>query len=400
MLLRLLFFIFIITFGTTGRALDYSLSGFLSLGAGLINEEGYNIGDIYDKISFDNDTILGGQLITRFNPQYSGTLQVIARGHSLDDSNNYQPSIDWVYLTYDLTPEIRIRAGRMATPYYLASEYIEIGITYPWIRPPLEVYDPYAAPFKSFNGIDVVLKTNWKDWFIMTQFLLGQEENSTDIYSTNIHRLTGLNINFSNEYFSFRIAHFRSDVSLNIYFIEEETAPLRAIPNNPTIDKLVEIMESQHIPHHYSSVGLTWDNDNWFVYSEYNLTGSGIGYSTDGEGFYTTVGYRIGKITPYITKAGFRAILGSKLKDFILKDMSELAFIGDPILESIKDNARYQRSITVGLRYDISNSISAKIEAQRNTPKNGSLGIFLSKDSSITFAPEIDVYSIVLDLVF
>ncbi|PCI51011.1 MAG: hypothetical protein COB51_02705, partial [Moraxellaceae bacterium] len=99
MIIRLLLFIFIFAYSATGRALDYSLSGFLSLGAGLMNEEGYNSGDIDDKISFNNDTILGVQLSTHFSTQFSGTLQVIARGHSLDDSNHYQPSVDWLYLT-------------------------------------------------------------------------------------------------------------------------------------------------------------------------------------------------------------------------------------------------------------------------------------------------------------
>lgn len=400
MLLRLTLFVLIIAFSPFSLAVDYAFSGFLSLSAGLIDDEGYTLAGLDDEISFDNDTILGGQISGQFSDRFSATGQVVARGYSLDDSDNYHPSIEWLYFTYDVTPELRVRGGRMSTPYHNVSEYIEVGAVYPWVRPPFEVYDPNAAPVKNFNGFDVVLRSNWKDWFIISEFVLGQEENSTDHYIIDIDRIVGLNFHFTRNYFSFRIAYLVSEVSLDVFVIRDSIAPLRAIQNNNTIDTLVEIIESKNVDYIYKSIGFTWDNDTWFVYSEYNQPTSGLGFTPQGEGMYVTVGYHIGKFSPFITRADFRLLLGSKLKDFVNNELIGLEVIGDPILAAIEDNKRYQRSISLGVRYDLSGSISVKFEALRATPQNDSIGFFTPKESTVTSAPQINAFSIVLDVVF
>ncbi|PCJ18659.1 MAG: hypothetical protein COB04_07025 [Gammaproteobacteria bacterium] len=400
MLPRIIILMLAVSFSPFARSFDYSLSGFLSLSAGILDEEGYLYADIDDSLSFNNDTILGGQISGQFTDNFSATIQVIARGYSADDSDNYKPAIDWLYLTYDITPELRVRAGRMATPYYLVSEYIEIGAAYPWIRPPFEVYDPSAAPLKSFNGIDAVLRSNWKDWFIISQFIFGQEENSTFLYEINIHRIAGLNLSFSKNDFSIRLAHFVSDVSLSVFLTETFLNLFRTDNPTPVEAKLFDLVDSKHVKHFYSSIGVNWDNDTWFVYSEYNQATSEAGFTPTGEGMYLTVGYRIGKFSPYLTRADFRLLLGSDLKKHILNNSSELPFLGPLFLNPIEDNKRYQRSIALGVRYDITNAMSLKFEALNATSQRGSVGLFTSKDSSITFAPPIRVYSLALDIVF
>lgn len=409
--------VLLILLSTSSAAIDYSASGFLSLSAVKLDEKGYSLSGIDHTLSFDNDTILGGQLSAEFTSSLSVTGQVVARGFALDNSTNYQPTLDWLYLTYDVTPELRVRLGRLATPFYSVSEYFEIGAAYPWVRPPLDVYEPAMSPIKNFNGVSVVLRTNWNDWYVLSQLFTGQEENKTAVYDINIHRVSGLNFSFSKHYFSLRIASILANVSLDIFDTQETLTTLRGLPaafaldevNNAeeisAINSIIEIFESNRIKHQYSSIGLEWDNETWFIYSEYNRLASEEGFTPDGEGAYITIGYRFDNFTPYFTRGDIRSLLGQELKDMAVKELltSESAIlntIGSEVLEVTRTNRRYQRSYALGLRYDFSDAISLKIEAQKVNSERNTTGLFSSKDEAIIQAPEINVYSIVLDMVF
>lgn len=409
--------VLLILLSTSSAAIDYSASGFLSLSAVKLDEKGYSLSGIDHTLSFDNDTILGGQLSAEFTSSLSVTGQVVARGFALDNSTNYQPTLDWLYLTYDVTPELRVRLGRLATPFYSVSEYFEIGAAYPWVRPPLDVYEPAMSPIKNFNGVSVVLRTNWNDWYVLSQLFTGQEENKTAVYDINIHRVSGLNFSFSKHYFSLRIASILANVSLDIFDTQETLTTLRGLPaafaldevNNAeeisAINSIIEIFESNRIKHQYSSIGLEWDNETWFIYSEYNRLASEEGFTPDGEGAYITIGYRFDNFTPYFTRGDIRSLLGQELKDMAVKELltSESAIlntIGSEVLEVTSTNRRYQRSYALGLRYDFSDAMSLKIEAQKVNSERNTTGLFSSKDEAIIQAPEINVYSIVLDMVF
>ena len=415
--LRSILSVLLILLSTSSAAIDYSASGFLSLSAVKLDEKGFSLSGIDHTLSFDNDTILGGQLSAEFTNSLSVTGQVVARGFALDNSTNYQPTLDWLYLTYDVTPELRVRLGRLATPFYSVSEYFEIGAAYPWVRPPLDVYEPAMSPIKNFNGVSVVLRTNWNDWYVLSQLFTGQEENKTAVYDINIHRVSGLNFSFSKHYFSLRIASILANVSLDIFDTQETLTTLRGLPaafaldevNNAeeisAINSIIEIFESNRIKHQYSSIGLEWDNETWFIYSEYNRLASEEGFTPDGEGAYITIGYRFDNFTPYFTRGDIRSLLGQELKDMAVKELltSESAIlntIGSEVLEVTSTNRRYQRSYALGLRYDFSDAMSLKIEAQKVNSERNTTGLFSSKDEAIIQAPEINVYSIVLDMVF
>jgi len=391
-------------------AIDYSASGFLSLSAGKINHDDVEFLDLNSTLSFDNDTIIGGQLSVQFSDRFSVTGQVIARGFALDRSNNYQPTLDWLYLTYDMSPELRLRIGRLATPYYSVSEYFEIGAAYPWVRPPLDVYEPAMSPIKNFNGLDLVFRSNWKDWFFLSQFFAGLEKNETDIYDINIHHITGVSFNATKNYFSIRLATLIASVSLDIFDARSTLSLLRGL-NSPSesqtqaVSKVIEILESNRIKHQYSSIGINWDNETWFVFSEYNRLSSGEGFTPDGEGIYVTLGYRLKKWTYYFTRGDIKSLLGQELKDFavgelIPSDEAVVSIIGGQALSIASNNRRYQRTYALGLRYDISNSMALKFEAQAVTPERQSVGLITLKDEAVYQAPKIKVYSLVLDWVF
>ncbi|QIB66242.1 hypothetical protein [Kineobactrum salinum] len=96
------------------------------------------------------DSKLGAQLNAHVNPQWSAVLQVVAQ---YDYQGKYRPRVEWAYADYQVSPDLTIRLGRVVVGPFLESETRLVGYTYPWVRPPQEVYDVNPATNK--DGIDL-----------------------------------------------------------------------------------------------------------------------------------------------------------------------------------------------------------------------------------------------------
>src|SRR5687767_2068597 len=90
-----------------------------------------------DSWSSDVDSLIAGQLTANFTPKLSAVLQVISEQNH---DGTYQPHVEWANVKIQLTPDFSVRAGRMVLPSLLVSDTRKVGFTYPWVRPPLEVY--------------------------------------------------------------------------------------------------------------------------------------------------------------------------------------------------------------------------------------------------------------------
>lgn len=139
-----------IALGMTGplvQAADINFSGFLSVGGGFVDDEespGYN-GYNEEDLTFDRN-LLGLQVTGQVNEKLSATAQLIARSE-----NDYEVNAEWAYLTWQATDSIKVRAGRLRTPFYMYSDFLDVGYAYAWIRPPSEVY---YLPFNNVDGVD------------------------------------------------------------------------------------------------------------------------------------------------------------------------------------------------------------------------------------------------------
>lgn len=157
--------------GGTARADDsdgpkFSWSGFANLTAAKVlsgNEGSYSqwscpctiqnweyVG-VYEKHKgwqADQESLLGLQGTLRLNDKFSGTVQLLSR----PNSHNYQPSVDWAYLTYAITDEWTLQAGRKRIPLYYYSDFLYIGTAYPWVRPAPDVY---GWPIYAYDGANL-----------------------------------------------------------------------------------------------------------------------------------------------------------------------------------------------------------------------------------------------------
>jgi hypothetical protein len=128
------------------QAVDFSGSGFLTLAAGKMldskQDDAYFVSDygqagIYEKgdsWKIGPDSKLGLQGTATFNPQWSATAQVVARG-----AREGKVNLEWLYGSYNITDNLTLQFGQKRLPLFYFSESQDVGFTLPWVRLPPEV---------------------------------------------------------------------------------------------------------------------------------------------------------------------------------------------------------------------------------------------------------------------
>jgi hypothetical protein len=131
-------------------AVDYTFSGFGTIGY-TQSDSAYRYDRfISDQGSFRRDTVFGLQGTAEFNRQWNTTLQAIASPSSNDD-NRTEVSLLWAFVSYRPNNDWLLRAGKMRMPLYLYSENMNVGAAYEFMHLPTEVYS--TAPTTDFTGL-------------------------------------------------------------------------------------------------------------------------------------------------------------------------------------------------------------------------------------------------------
>ncbi|NRB37920.1 MAG: porin [Pseudomonadales bacterium] len=127
---------------------ELNFSGFATLGYSKASIDEVDTGDneyldgqlnnlegMTGKGNFRDLNRLGLRLDVPMDDKLAFTTQLIAKG-----SNDYDPEVDWLFVTYSFTPNISLSVGKVRTPLFMYSDYLDVGYAYQWIKPPFSVY--------------------------------------------------------------------------------------------------------------------------------------------------------------------------------------------------------------------------------------------------------------------
>ncbi|MCV2370462.1 hypothetical protein [Roseateles oligotrophus] len=177
----------------------FSFSGFAQLTAGkvLSGKEGsymqwscpctiqnWEYVGVYEKSKgwqADQESLLGLQGTLRMNDKLSATVQLLSR----PNNDNYQPSVDWAYVSYALTDEWTLQAGRKRIPLYYYSDFLYVGTAYPWVRPAPDVY---GWPIYAYDGANLAYsRPVFGNWTLDANLWAGGFSYKDNAYDTKIY---------------------------------------------------------------------------------------------------------------------------------------------------------------------------------------------------------------------
>jgi len=128
--------LFIPLINKTIQATEIEVSGYATVLAGYTDEKeaGYNNLLAKNHVNFTNNSLAGLQFNANMYKDVDFSLTVLMEG-----VDEYIAHTDWFYITYTATNNSSLRFGRLKVPFFMVSNYIDIGHAYPWVSPPPEV---------------------------------------------------------------------------------------------------------------------------------------------------------------------------------------------------------------------------------------------------------------------
>ena len=368
--------------GAGAQAADVRINGFISVVGGTTLSEGKDLratapspkstyiankpttGTYDDDISFKPDTIFGLQVSSNLGEGLSVTGQITGAGGEDFDAN-----IAWAYLTYEFNDTWSVMAGRQRIPFFANSDFLDVGYAYHWMRPPTET----DVSVDDFEGIKFQHLGYIGNWDTRAQIYAGENTSKDPRLAKlglddafGIKDIAGVVYNIGNDNLQFRATYMVGDLYINGFaFVGQDKA-------------------SGGVGTKFFGLSGQWDFGNSFLMTEY------VGYDYDEplfssgvesyRGWYTSLGHRMGDITPHITYA-------------VSEETTSATLNGGP--SCTVDGSVDTSAITIGARWDFHPKAAFKVEYQT-----------VSDDSSDSITStrgnykEVDLFTVGVDVIF
>ncbi|RLT99261.1 hypothetical protein [Ketobacter sp.] len=331
------------------QATEFHFSGFATAAAGTTLEAGtrYQVepttqGAYDDEVSFEPESVAGLQVQAVVNERLRATLQVVAKG-----ADDFDAELDWAFISYDLQPNLTFNAGRYRLPLFFYSESIDVGYSYYWIRPPVEVYRIFTA---NLEGVNLYHTHFIQELEISTQVWYGTIDSELDLEPITVEldtrRNAGINATLGWEWFRLRLLY--NDVKIDTRI------------NIPTGDPFNPITQQSKADVTFTAVAFMADVGPFLWRSEWTQADDKeLDVSRTG---YVSMAYQLGQWVPHLTHAREKA-----------RELPE-AF----------DRA----TNTLGLAWYFDQSVVAKVEYSASETE------YRDRDS------DVELVSVALDMVF
>jgi len=341
-------------FGTLGvshsgmRLGDYTLDSGIPKGPGLSEDW-----------STTNDSRIAGHLAAQFTPKVSAVLQVDSEYHT---GNTYEPEVEFANVKYAFIPNAYIRVGRITLPTFLDSESRDVGYTYIWIHPPVELYRQLAITHS--DGVDAMYRVEFGE--------VGHTIKAIIYGENTIERSTSKSI--SKDMWGIFDTIEYGPTTTHIGY-QERLASSENLQTGVT---------GAWVRNSDLSVGVNYDPGNWFAMSEWIQRKS----TTKISAMYVSAGYRIKKFTPYLTYS--QNSPGSFLPGF-----------PPPTANSIRLANRAQSTVSLGVRWDFMRNTDFKLQYDQVKLSDNSNGFLANVPANvILYGERFHVISAVFDFVF
>jgi len=345
--------------------------------------------------SADVDSLLGAQVTANLTPQLSAVLQVIAEQNY---DNTYRPHVEWANIGYQLTPEFTVRVGRTVLPTFLFSGTRKVAYTYPWVRPPAEIYG--RVPVTSSDGVDARYRFHTGDFTHAVQANYGGSEQSLPGGGGTVKAERAWGITYTVDYHATTVHLAYQRTTLTLESVKPIFDGFRLF--GPQGIAIADQYDAQNKPMSIMAAGATYDPGKYFVTAEWGRTKS-RSFLGKGTGWYASGGYRFGKFTPYITYA--RATADNLSDPGLNLTTVPLFLVGtaaglNAALNSILSQKVVQNTLSVGGRWELTQSTAFKLQYDHTDIGAGSPGVLTNLQPGFQRGGKVNVISATIDWVF
>ncbi|WP_034475181.1 hypothetical protein [Aestuariibacter salexigens] len=369
------------------------VSGFARIVGGYLDTDLASYEGYHDSFSLSEQSLLGLQA------EFSVTdkLTLVAQGllHSGEERDS---GIEWLYLNFEPSQHVQLKAGKLRTPFFNYSDVLDVGFAYPWITPPQQTYSSFL--FSTYEGVSATLRFPLEYFSASLEGYYGTFEDEllltgTRVY-TDIKRLNGLVLNLQGANLNFRGSyHQTSDLDVNFAELGDLENIIRGAGFERTADSLAFDAGVQVF-----QLSASYNDLSYFGSVEWMRIATDVLLSPEVDSYYITAGFHYYPFQFYATFANsdisYRAGV-NEIPVRLVPELDQLRGAYDFLLDARPvDNLE---SLSFGARWDISASLAMKFEW---TALNGNRGerSFYETIERADFSRNANLYQVALEWVF
>ena len=396
---------------------SWNVSGFASIGAGKLDREDLTFIDFDNEWGLDSDSVVGIQASSDINDRWTFISQVVANGYAYNDDDAYTPELEWLLFQYRYSPDTQYRFGRIRNPHYFYSNTLEVGYTYTWVRPSVNAYPLFLAPFKHVDGADITYYTSLGGMDLEIQSILGRTSSEYEGSEIDAHYLVGANILAHWNEYSFRFSAQHINVSIKAPSFNQLKQGFIATADNfsaqpdvqDAFQQVVNAFEAKRQPVSYLSIGGAWEKYRWTLMSEVmHFRSADRNFANDTDGYYISASYQWGRVSPYITLGEYHNRFSDDIQEKIDQTENFIPQGADADLDTLRAQTKFafnqfnaeQETVALGFRYDFHPKADFKFEVEYFNFINGTSGNMYPQDYTQPRPSDALLTSFVIDVVF
>lgn len=340
---------------------EVKINGFGSITAGSASGDNKNLYGYDDTLSFKNESLFALQVSSDLGEKLSVTAQLVGRG-----SDDFDPVFEWAFVTYDINSEWKVNLGKLRTPFFRYSDFMDVGYAHPWVRVPQSVYN---LSFNTIEGISVYKTGTLFDLNSSLQFVGGESSADTEINGiiapSTVKNVLGAAWEVGTDTLQVRIAYLQGDLSMEISPLNELLQGLSTFG----FSEVAQNIEVKDDTSTFTGVGLNYDGENWFGGSEYTIVESKNNFIAKLHSFYIYGGYRF---TPDISGYVMYENDDDKAEKSIYQNLSPQLPFTPVVIGLVESQTQKKDTWSIGGRYNFhpSAALKAQFSQQKNTLTN------------------------------
>lgn len=352
-------------------------------------------------LDFKIDSRLGVQLNYNVTNNIEAVAQIVSRYRH---ENDFSPEITWGFLKYTHDDMLELRLGRVGFDGYIGADTRDVGYSYLWARPPVDYYGTLLFPYQ--DGGDLVLRMPFMNGIARLKMFNGvtrqqvsslQEQRqwaspygpmSTppigSIQDLNKSRNKGAFIEYQNNQWTGRIGYSRLRLNkgfpaggLGVAGLMQAAVQSAYFSGNQALTtSLLSLLNGLEVANKhttYKTFELVYDD------GPLKLQGAFARFTSDsllipqGHSAFVSAGYRYGQFTPYATASLVRTKSSSRPQELAALGANQL-LPGVPLVDMtqfmLATPLNNQNSYALGLRYDFTDTVALKLQADFIRNKN------------------------------
>lgn len=331
---------------------DIRFNGFASIKAGSTLSSSDSLYGYDKEVDFKNESLFALQVQADLADRLSVTAQLMGRGE-----NDFNAEFEWAYLTYELDSQTRINAGRLRTPFYRYSDFMDVGYAYDWARVPSSVYN---LDFNNLEGISLVRFGQLGTVDSTIQLIFGSYTGETNITpapaDVSIDRVAGATWELMQGNYSARLAYLTG--KLTMVDQDGELTGLLGLLEQSGFAETAHQIRIDDASSTFMGLALGYDNGSLVLGGEIVRSKVKDTVIPTQNGYYVSAGYRINSYTPFIS-------FESRDNDGKAEIYQALAS-GNPFrpaVEGVVESFTTKRDTwNIGSRYDFHPSAALKVQ--------------------------------------